>query len=168
MSEEHVPLVGYSPVTDADMSERASDMYQLLSKRRTVRFFDEKPVPREVIETAIKAAGTAPNGANQQPWHFAAISNPEMKHKIRMAAEEEERAFYGGRAKALLCDRERWHRNRYVNYNTARSGFGDSNAYACTDEFFAGHMWSSVIREAYGSFSCGPSSERCDSACSCT
>lgn len=98
MSEEHLPLEGYFPVTDAEMSERASDMYELLSKRRTVRFFDERPVPREVIETAIKAAGTAPNGANQQPWHFAAISNSEMKRKIRIAAEEEERAFYGGRA----------------------------------------------------------------------
>jgi len=104
MSDEHIPLVGYPPVTDADMSERAADMYELLSKRRTVRFFDEKPVPLEVIETAIKAAGTAPNGANQQPWHFAAISNPDMKRKIRIAAEEEEQAFYGGRASEEWLD----------------------------------------------------------------
>ena len=98
MSEKHFPLEGYLPVTDADMSERASDMLTMLSTRRTIRYFSDKPVPQDVIETAIKAAATAPNGANQQPWHFAAISNPEMKRKIRTAAEEEERAFYGGRA----------------------------------------------------------------------
>lgn len=98
MSEEHVPLTGYPPVSDAEMSQRASDMLAMLRTRRTIRDFSEKAVPQEVIETAIKAAATAPNGANQQPWHFAAISNAEMKRKIREAAEEEERAFYGGRA----------------------------------------------------------------------
>jgi nitroreductase len=98
MSEKYLPLEGYEPVTDADMSERASDMLKLLSTRRTIRDFDDTPVPRAIIETAIKAAATAPNGANQQPWHFAAISNPSMKRRIRLAAEEEERAFYNGRA----------------------------------------------------------------------
>jgi len=98
MSEAHVPLKGYAPVTDAQMSERTQDMLKLLLTRRTIRDFADTPVPREIIETAIKAAATAPNGANQQPWHFAAISNPEMKRRIRIAAEEEERAFYGGRA----------------------------------------------------------------------
>lgn len=98
MSEEHVPLTGYAPVTDSEMSERASDVLGTLLTRRTIRDFSDKAVPREVIETAIKAAATAPNGANQQPWHFAAISNPDMKRRIRLAAEEEERAFYGGRA----------------------------------------------------------------------
>ena len=98
MSDEHLPLKGYLPVTDADMSKRTSDMLELLSTRRTIRDFADTAVPREIIETAIKAAATAPNGANQQPWHFAAISNPDMKRRIRLAAEEEERAFYGGRA----------------------------------------------------------------------
>jgi len=98
MSEAHVPLTGYAPVTDAQMSERTQDMLKLLLTRRTIRDFADTPVPREIIETAIRAAATAPNGANQQPWHFAAISNPEMKRRIRIAAEEEERAFYGGRA----------------------------------------------------------------------
>lgn len=98
MSEPHVPLEGYLPVTDEQMTERASGLLNLLSTRRTIRDFADTPVPRDVIETAIKAAGTAPNGANQQPWHFAAISNPDMKRRIRLAAEEEERAFYGGRA----------------------------------------------------------------------
>ena len=104
MSEKFLPLEGYSPVTDAEMSERAADMLSLLSTRRTIRYFEDTPVPQEVIETAIMAAGTAPNGANQQPWHFAAISNPEMKRKIRLAAEEEERAFYAGRASQEWLD----------------------------------------------------------------
>ena len=98
MSEKQVPLEGYNPVTDEDMSKRASDMLKILSTRRTIRDFADTSIPRDVIETAIKAAATAPNGANQQPWHFAAISDPEMKRKIRIAAEDEERAFYGGRA----------------------------------------------------------------------
>ena len=104
MSEKFLPLERYSPVTDAEMSERAADMLSLLSTRRTIRYFEDTPVPQEVIETAIMAAGTAPNGANQQPWHFAAISNPEMKRKIRLAAEEEERAFYAGRASQEWLD----------------------------------------------------------------
>lgn len=91
-------------MSDAEMSERASDMLATLLTRRTVRDFSDKAVPRDVIETAIKAAATAPNGANQQPWHFAAISNPEMKRRIRLAAEEEERAFYGGRASEEWLD----------------------------------------------------------------
>ncbi len=104
MNDEHVPLKGYLPVTDAQMSERTSEMLELLSTRRTIRDFADTSVPREIIETAIKAAATAPNGANQQPWHFAAISNPDMKRRIRLAAEEEERAFYGGRASEEWLD----------------------------------------------------------------
>lgn len=104
MSEPHIPLEGYLPVTDGQMVERASDMLKLLSTRRTIRNFADTAVPRVVIETAIKAAATAPNGANQQPWHFAAISNPDMKRRIRLSAEEEERAFYGGRASEEWLD----------------------------------------------------------------
>lgn len=98
MSEARVPLTGYDPVSDEDMKASTKDTLELLKKRRTVRDFSSQAVPQEVIESAIKAAATAPNGANQQPWHFAAISNPEMKRRIREAAEAEERAFYGGRA----------------------------------------------------------------------
>ena len=98
MSEEHVPLTGYGVVKDEQMRDRSAAMLDMLLTRRTIRDFADKPVPQDVIETAIKAAATAPNGANQQPWHFAAISNPDMKRRIRLAAEEEERAFYGGRA----------------------------------------------------------------------
>lgn len=69
-----------------------------LGLRRTCRHFSDEPVPRAIIETAIEAAGSAPSGANQQPWHFAAVSSPEVKRAIRLAAEKEERAFYGGKA----------------------------------------------------------------------
>jgi nitroreductase len=66
--------------------------------RRSVRAFSERTVPREVVEDCIRAAGTAPNGANHQPWNFVAISDAGVKRRIREAAEDEERAFYGGRA----------------------------------------------------------------------
>jgi nitroreductase len=98
MSDSHVPLTGYSAVSDEEMSRRADGVFSTLLTRRTIRDFSDRAVPQNIIETAIKAAATAPNGANQQPWHFAAISNPDMKRRIREAAEEEERAFYGGRA----------------------------------------------------------------------
>lgn len=82
----------------SDMRARASEFRTLMTARRTVRDFSDKPVPRAVVENAIMTAATAPSGANQQPWHFVAIQQPELKHQIRMAAEEEERAFYAGRA----------------------------------------------------------------------
>jgi nitroreductase len=66
-----------------------------LSQRRTCRYFSDAPVPREVIEAAIEAAGTAPNGANHQPWHFAVVHSSAKKRTIREAAEAEERRFYG-------------------------------------------------------------------------
>ena len=69
-----------------------------IASRRTCRMFSDAPAPREVIEEAIMAAGTAPSGANHQPWHFAVVSSADLKHRIRLAAEEEERAFYGGKA----------------------------------------------------------------------
>jgi nitroreductase len=69
-----------------------------LRRRRTVRHFSPRPVPREVIETAILAAGSAPNGANLQPWHFVAIQDGATRQRIREAAEVEEREFYAGRA----------------------------------------------------------------------
>ena len=80
------------------MAERLTDFRELMAKRRTIRDFADTPVPRDLIETAIAAASTAPSGANQQPWHFVAISDPATKHAIRKAAEAEEREFYGGRA----------------------------------------------------------------------
>ncbi|MEL7189539.1 MAG: nitroreductase family protein [Pseudomonadota bacterium] len=74
---------------------RANAFRDSLKQRRTCRYFSDEPVPREVIEAAIEAAGTAPNGANHQPWHFAVIQSAEKKRAIREAAEAEERRFYG-------------------------------------------------------------------------
>ena len=81
--------------SDEERVARATAMQERLSTRRTCRYFTDEPVPREVIERAIRAAGDAPNGANHQPWHFAVISSPEKKRVIREAAEAEEKRFYG-------------------------------------------------------------------------
>lgn len=98
MSAEFVPLEGYENLPELEMQARAEAVHQTLLKRRTIREFSDKPVPRALIETCIKAAGTAPSGANHQPWHFVAISDFETKRKIRMAAEAEEKEFYDKRA----------------------------------------------------------------------
>ena len=84
--------------SDEEMLEASSAFYEEVRRRRSVRDFSDKPVAREVIENALLAAGTAPNGANMQPWYFAVVSNLELKQQIREAAEEEERAFYEHRA----------------------------------------------------------------------
>lgn len=95
----HVTMpLAFEPVPEADMLPRAEAFLDRMRKRRTVRDFAATPVPRELIETAVRAAGTAPSGANQQPWTFVCISDPERKARIREGAEEEERAFYAGRA----------------------------------------------------------------------
>ena len=98
MSAEYVPLEGYETLNESEMQSRAEAVFETLRKRRTIRDFSDKPVPRDLIETCIKTAGTAPSGANHQPWHFVAISDPETKRKIRIAAEAEEAEFYGGKA----------------------------------------------------------------------
>ena len=98
MHSGFVPLSGYVEYAESEMVERATAYLEELRKRRTVRDFSDRPVPREVIEACILAAGTAPNGANRQPWHFAVVADPEVKRTIREAAEEEEREFYSGRA----------------------------------------------------------------------
>jgi iodotyrosine deiodinase len=83
---------------ETEMLAAAKAFRASMTRRRTVRDYSDRPVPREIIEHAIMTAGTAPSGANQQPWSFAAISSPDIKHRIRDAAEEEEKAFYAGRA----------------------------------------------------------------------
>ena len=93
-----VPLSSYIEFPADEMWERASAFLYEAQRRRTVRDFSDRPVPRDVIEMCILAAGTAPNGAHRQPWRFVVVSDPEVKRAIRVAAEEEERAFYGGRA----------------------------------------------------------------------
>jgi nitroreductase len=80
------------------MRRRAAAFYAEVRRRRTVRDFSDRPVPREVVEDCLRAAGTAPSGANMQPWQFVAVGDPALKRRIREAAEAEERAFYGGRA----------------------------------------------------------------------
>lgn len=101
---DYVPLEGYETLSVDDMQKRAEDIRLMLSKRRTIRDFSDKPVPRAVIETCIRAAGTAPSGANHQPWYFVAISDPVIKRQIRLAAEEEEREFYSSRASEEWLD----------------------------------------------------------------
>lgn len=98
---QDVPSVPYTNLPDLSDDERiakARTFYLDMASRRSCRMFSDKPVPREVIEQAILAAGTAPNGANHQPWHFAVISDADIKHQIREAAEVEEKAFYAGKA----------------------------------------------------------------------
>ena len=104
MSAKYVPLTGYEDLTEAEMQSRADSVLETLTKRRTIRDFSDKPVPRALIESCIKAAGTAPSGANHQPWYFVAISNAEIKRKIRIAAEAEEVEFYGKRASEEWLD----------------------------------------------------------------
>jgi len=88
----------YNELPPDDMKRRSEEFLELMKNRRSVRDFSSRPVPVEIIENAILTAGTAPNGANLQPWHFAVARSSEIKQKIREAAEEEERAFYNDRA----------------------------------------------------------------------
>ena len=92
------PLRGYQEYSVDEMQRRATDFAATMRRRRTVRQFSSRLVPRRVIEASLDAAASAPSGANMQPWHFVVVSDAVVKHKIRVAAEEEERAFYGGRA----------------------------------------------------------------------
>ena len=83
-----------------EMRRRVEEFYADVDRRRTVREFSDRPVPRDIIETALRAASTAPSGANLQPWHFVVVSGAETKQKIRAAAELEEQEFYEHRASA--------------------------------------------------------------------
>jgi iodotyrosine deiodinase len=85
-------------MSDAEMLASAQTFYSFMQRRHTIRDYSDRPVAREVIEQCVLAAGTAPSGANHQPWHFVAIADLEHKHRIRLAAEEEEEGFYGGGA----------------------------------------------------------------------
>jgi nitroreductase len=88
----------YRAYPPEEMTARAQAFYKDIRRRRTVRDFSDTPVPRQTIEYALLAAGTAPSGANLQPWHFTVITNPDIKRRIREEAEVEERDFYNGRA----------------------------------------------------------------------
>ena len=96
-------FIPYRPTftpTHADLRERSRAYYHFLTSRRTVRDFSERPVPREVIETLVMTASTAPSGAHKQPWTFCVVGNPDLKRRIREAAEAEEYRSYTGRMSA--------------------------------------------------------------------
>ena len=90
------PFVQYTGRRVADPAKQGRDFYALMDSRRSVRDFSDSPVPRELIEFAVATANTAPSGAHQQPWTFVAVSDPQTKHRIRLAAEVEERENYEG------------------------------------------------------------------------
>jgi nitroreductase len=93
-----IPYSFYREYPLKEMQERARAFREELQRRRTIRTFSNRPVPREIIEECLRAAGTAPNGANMQPWHFVVVSNADVKKQIRKGAEKEERKFYEHRA----------------------------------------------------------------------
>lgn len=97
-TEKSFQSLNFTRLDDGEMCRRAGEFFRLMRKRRSVRDFSAKPVPREVIEDALRAAGSAPSGANRQPWHFVVVESAEIKRCIRLAAEEEEREFYQRRA----------------------------------------------------------------------
>ena len=97
-SSEMLPLAGFPDYSDEEMLQRARAFHSQIARRRTVRHFSDRPVPRALIDECLQAAGSAPSGANLQPWHFTVVTDPELKKKIREAAEEQERHFYDHRA----------------------------------------------------------------------
>ncbi len=94
--QEHdsLPLSDYIEYPVDEMLQRSETFYQEIKRRHSIRDFSDRPVPREIIENCIRAAGTAPSGANHQPWHFAIIGSQDVKKQVREKAEEEERKFY--------------------------------------------------------------------------
>lgn len=94
--DESIPHIPYSPprYPEDTMVERSQDFYSTMNQRRSVRFISPEPVPREVIDNVIRAAGTAPSGAHTEPWTFVVVSDPETKHQIRLIVEEEEEVNY--------------------------------------------------------------------------
>ena len=97
-SPQFLPLTQYRRYSEVEMTKRAADFHSDIARRRTIRDFSDRAVPRSVIEDCLKAAGTAPSGANMQPCSFVAVSDADAKRRIRVAAEEEEQEFYDHRA----------------------------------------------------------------------
>ncbi len=95
---QFIPLAIYREYPIEEMKQRAAAFYAEMQRRRTVRHFSDRPVPREIIEHCLRAAATAPSGANLQPWHFVVVTDPDVKRQIRVAAEEREHEFYHDRA----------------------------------------------------------------------
>lgn len=103
MVSRTIPLQ-YEPLSPDEMVERSRAFLERMRKRRSVRHFSGREVPRDVLMNCIAAAATAPSGANKQPWTFVLVTDPVIKHRIRLAAEREERAFYSGRAPQRWLD----------------------------------------------------------------
>ena len=101
---DKIPYTDLPNYSDAERVAKAKAAYERLKTRRTCRHFSDAAVPREAIEYALLAGGTAPNGANHQPWHFAVVESAEKKKAIREAAEKEEKAFYSGKASQEWID----------------------------------------------------------------
>lgn len=97
-SADFVPFSHPKQFSEQETIAQSKSVWESFDGRRTVREYSSRPVPQEVIENCIRAASTAPSGAHKQPWHFAVVSDPNKKRAIRLAAEEEEKAFYGGKA----------------------------------------------------------------------
>jgi iodotyrosine deiodinase len=97
---EHIALTDFIYLDDSEMRTRAIAFHDSLRRRHTVRAFSDKAIAQDIIAHCIEAAGTAPSGANHQPWFFACVGSQNLKTKIRLAAEAEERAFYAGKASA--------------------------------------------------------------------
>ncbi len=103
-TEPHFVPLDFTRVPPPVMLERARTLYESMRRRRSVRTFSSDPVPRECIEFAIRTAATAPSGAHQQPWRFVVVDDPQLKRRIRVAAEEEERINYEERFPAAWLD----------------------------------------------------------------
>jgi nitroreductase len=99
-----IPLAGYRSFPEDEMRARAEGFFEEMRRRRSVRDFSPRPVPREVIEACLRTAGSAPSGANRQPWHFVVVGDPSVKRRIREAAEREEQEFYARRAPQQWLD----------------------------------------------------------------
>lgn len=102
--ETHVPLADFPSYPEDEMRARAAAFHASIAARRSVRDFSTRPVPQDIIAACVQAAGTAPSGANHQPWFFACAGSAGVKREIRLAAEAEERAFYAGKAGADWLD----------------------------------------------------------------
>ncbi len=98
MDDESIPLSEYHEYPVEEMKRRATGFYAEMKRRHSIRQFSDRPVPLEVIAECLRAAGTAPSGANRQPWHFVVVGDQDLKRRIRQAAEEQERTFYEHRA----------------------------------------------------------------------
>ena len=98
MNKKFITLPKYKIIPENEMIQNSEDFFNEMNWRRTVREFSSKPIDKKIIENCIKTAGTAPSGANKQPWYFVSVSDPEVKKEIRLAAEKEEKSFYKDRA----------------------------------------------------------------------